>query len=44
MTSTQIKRLAARLERPAPADRECVPSIIVALTMARAAQRKDSSR
>jgi hypothetical protein len=43
MTSAQIKRLAARLERPAPADRECIPSIIVALTMARAAQRETKS-
>jgi len=37
MNSVQIKLLQARLERPVPKDREAVPSIVVALTIARAA-------
>lgn len=40
MTSLQMKRLQARLELPAPSDREAVPSIIVALTMSRAAHKE----
>jgi len=36
----RLKLLAARLSRPAPADRECIPSIVVALAVARAARRE----
>ena len=42
MSDLRLKRLEAKLERPAPADQECVPGAVVALTITRASERDKS--
>lgn len=44
MTSMAIKLLQSRLERRAPRDQECVPGMVVALTVKRAGERAQERR
>ena len=43
MRDFRAKRLQAKLERPAPADNETVPSVLVALTVTRARKEQDNA-